>query len=47
MRERPFLEGAMNPETKRLLERILIILRDKGEKAAFAYMRKLLRRGSY
>ena len=47
MRERPFLEGAMNPKTKRLLERILIILRDKGEKAAFAYMRKLLRRGSY
>ena len=46
-RDRPFLEGAMNPDTRRLLEKILIMLRDKGERAAFAYMRKILRRGDY
>ncbi len=31
-RERPYLEGAMHPKTKQLLEKILIMLRDKGEK---------------
>ena len=44
-RECPYLEGAMNPETKKLLEKILIMLREKGEKATFDYLKKLLRRG--
>lgn len=46
-RERPYLKGAMNPETQRLLEKILIMLRDKGERATFAYLRKLLKSGDY
>ncbi len=46
-RERPYLEGAMHPETKKLLEKILVMLKEKGEKRTFAYIRKLLRRGSY
>ena len=46
-RERPYLDGAMHPETMRLLEKVLIMLRDKGEKATFAALKKLLRRGSY
>ncbi len=46
-REQPYLEGAMHPDTKRLLEKILKMLRDKGEKATFAYLKKLLRKDKY
>ncbi len=46
-RERPYLEGAMHPKTKQLLEKILIMLRDKGEKRTFSCLKKLLRRGFY
>ncbi len=46
-REQPYLEGVMHPETKAMLERILILLRDKGERTAFRYLRKLLKRGTY
>ncbi|MDO4267862.1 MAG: DUF5662 family protein [Eubacteriales bacterium] len=46
-KERPYLGGAMHPETQEELERILMLLRDKGERAAFAYLRKLLKKGNY
>lgn len=46
-REQPYLAGVMNPETKAELEKILAMLRDKGERRTFAYLRKLLRRGYY
>ena len=46
-KERPYLDGAMHAETKRLLEKILIMLREKGERRTFACLRKLLRKGEY
>jgi len=46
-REKPYLSGAMNEQTQAELEKILLMLRDKGERATFAYLRKLLRRGDY
>ncbi len=46
-REKPFLTGAMHPETQALLETILQMLKDKGEKKTFAWIRKLLKKGSY
>ena len=46
-REQPYLTGVMHPETKAELEKILILLKAKGEGPAFAYMRKLLARGDY
>lgn len=46
--EMPYLEGVMHPETKALLEKILIMLRDRGEAETFAYLRGLLRQeGGY
>ncbi len=45
--EKPYLDGVMHPETKAQLEKILLMLKDKGEKTAFAYLRKLLKRGDY
>ena len=30
-----------------LLEKLLIMLRDKGEEATYAYLRKLLKKGTY
>lgn len=45
--EKPYLDGVMNPETKALLEKILMMLKDRGEEATFAYLRKLLKRGTY
>lgn len=46
-KERPYLEGAMHQETRMELERILIMLKEKGEQKTFAYLRKLLKRGNY
>ncbi|MCD8082866.1 MAG: DUF5662 family protein [Clostridiales bacterium] len=46
-REQPHLDGIMHPDTKRELEKILMMLRDKGERRTFAYIRKLLKRGDY
>ncbi|MCD8369415.1 MAG: DUF5662 family protein [Clostridiales bacterium] len=47
-RERPYLgDGIMHPDTKRELEKILMMLRDSGERRTFAYIRKLLKRGDY
>ena len=46
-RERPYLGSAMHPQTKAELEKILMILKLRGEKAAFSYLRKLLKKGSY
>ena len=37
----------IHPETRALLEKILVLLKERGEEAAFAYLRKLLRRGYY
>lgn len=37
----------MNPETYAELKKILTILADHGEKAAFYYVRKMLKRNSY
>ena len=37
----------MHPETKACLDRILKMLKEKGEKKTFAYIRKLLRDGDY
>lgn len=47
LREQPYLDGAMHPETRAQLEKILKLLRDKGEKVTFAYLRKLLKQGTY
>ena len=37
----------MHPETKECLDRILLMLKEKGERKTFAYIRKLLRNGDY
>ena len=37
----------IHPETRALLEKLLTILKDEGEDAAYAYIRKLLKKGSY
>ena len=37
----------IHPETRALLETLLYMLRDKGEKQTFSYMRQLLKKGSY
>ena len=44
-REKPFI--LMDRQTKALLETLLRMLAEKGEKRTFAYIRKLLRKGSY
>ncbi len=46
-KEKPFLKGIMHPETQRLLERILMMLKVRGEQKTFAYLRRLLRKGVY
>lgn len=35
------------PETDRLLRRLLLMLKEKGEKATFSYMKRLLKKGDY
>ena len=35
------------PETEKLLEKLLIMLKDEGEKKTFAYIRVLLKKGDY
>lgn len=37
----------IHPETRKLLETLLYLLRDQGEEAAFSYVRELLRQGGY
>lgn len=37
----------IHPETRALLEKILVLLKERGEEAAFAYLRKLLKKGTY
>ena len=46
-RERPYLNSAMHTETKAELEKILIMLKQRGEKTTFSYLRKLLKKGNY
>ncbi len=36
----------IHPETKALLERLLIMLRDEGEETVYRYLRELLKKGS-
>ena len=35
------------PQTRALLEKLLPMLKDQGEETAFAYLRKLLKKGTY
>ena len=37
----------MHPETKEMLDKILMMLKEKGEKKTFAYIRELLKKGTY
>jgi hypothetical protein len=37
----------IHPETDQLLETILLMLKEEGEEKAFAYMRALLKKGTY
>ena len=37
----------MHPETKAMLDKILKMLRDEGERKTFVYLRKLLKKGTY
>ena len=37
----------MHPETKAMLDKILQLLREEGESKTFAYLRKLLKKGTY
>ena len=37
----------MHPETKACLDKILLMLKEKGERRTFAYIRKLLKDGDY
>lgn len=37
----------MHPETRALVERLLIMLRDEGEEKTFALIREMLKRGDY
>ena len=46
-RERPYLNSAMHTETRAELEKILIMLKQRGEKTTFSYLRKLLKKGNY
>ena len=42
---RPYI--VINPETRALLEKLLLMLRDEGEEKTFAYIRALLKQKSY
>ena len=44
-RERPYI--VMHPETRKLLERLLVMLSREGEEKTFACIRKLLKKGRY
>ena len=46
-RERPYQNSAMHTETRAELEKILIMLKQRGEKTTFSYLRKLLKKGNY
>ena len=37
----------IHPRTRALLEKLLHMLKDQGEEATFAYLRKLLKKGTY
>ena len=37
----------IHPDTRALLERLLIMLKDRGEKETFRYLRELLKQGDY
>ncbi len=37
----------IHPQTRKLLEKLLLMLRDEGEEATYVYLRKLLKKGKY
>ena len=45
--QREKLYIVIHPETRALLEKLLVMLSEKGESVTFAYMRKLLKKGQY
>lgn len=47
LREQPFLGNSIHVETKAALEKILKMLKYKGERVTFAYLRYLLKNGTY
>lgn len=44
---KPYITPLLHPETQALLEKLLLMLKDEGEKKTFAYIRRLLRKGTY
>ena len=44
---KPYVTPYIHPETRALLEKLLLMLRDEGEEAAFACIRELLKKGTY
>ena len=37
----------IHPDTKKLLEKLLLMLKEKGERYTFTYIRRLLKYGKY
>lgn len=46
-RARNYEDMVIHEDTRKLLETLLLMLRDEGEEKTFAYMRQLLKRGTY
>lgn len=44
---KPYITPVLHPETQELLEKLLLMLKDEGEKKTFAYIRRLLKKGTY
>ena len=44
---KPYITPLLHPETQALLERLLWMLKEKGEEQTFAYIRRLLKKGTY
>lgn len=44
---RLYVTPVLHPETRALLEKLLLMLRDEGEEKTFQYIRTLLRKGRY
>ncbi len=45
--ERPYVAPYLHPDTRHLLEKVLWMLKEEGEKKTFSYLRKLLKKGVY
>ncbi len=44
---KPYITPLLHPETQALLEKLLWMLKEKGEEQTFAYIRRLLKKGTY